>query len=598
MPKYRRLIAVLVASAAGLAAMMGSSPTASAAGPSSSEIGILFHVNGAAGPSGTILPVSGVKLQLTDGAGVAYDESWAFCTSDADGCQFIIPLGIAQGQGRAYGVKLVDGKDSTGTTWAMSDTMNTVANLPPGTLTGSSNYHGTSIYEEYSRVQPVVLTLPNPKLTSDCFHSGMNLAIVADLSSSMAGVGIDALQKASNAFVDQLMGTDSAIQLFTFSSDSPATGANNANRPLTPVNTEAGAAQVKAWINGWTPVGGTNWDAGLRAVADSGSDFDAVIFITDGKPNISVNGIVDDYASPQLTVDNTAAANAIKAAGARITAISVGDEFDISRLAEITGPTHNDPDLPNNDFFLTNWSNFSNVLLTLLHTSCQVANVVYVDDDNAGAIVAPAPDTVTTFRGNAGTAIGFTEAMAKAGVPDGYDFASLANIELFDDDPATDQTITVHLNQQLDVTTLDVPRVIQYRGAGDATPAEVVQAITWTVTTNLVTGAIWYSTDATGYDAVDTPEVPGFTADIVRVNAAPVASTPTQTMPQAQTVIVTYQPSGTDTDTTTPDEDTATDKDTAETGGFVVQGSWVPFGLIGAGLALSAGLIIWRRRLA
>ena len=149
--------------------------------------------------------------------------------------------------------------------------------------------------------------------------------------------------------------------------------------------------------------------------------------------------------------------------------------------------------------------------------------------------------TVTRLTGDSGSPVGFTEADARAGVPDEYVFVSLVNVINYDFNDAVDQTITVHLAQRHELSELFVWRTIQYVGAGASTPDEVVQPMTWAVDRNLVTGVTVYTTSATEYPAVNSPRLPDYTANIARVEAQPVVS-PTNVMPVSETIIVTYRP--------------------------------------------------------
>ncbi|MCL2784095.1 MAG: Ig-like domain-containing protein [Propionibacteriaceae bacterium] len=58
-------------------------------------------------------------------------------------------------------------------------------------------------------------------------------------------------------------------------------------------------------------------------------------------------------------------------------------------------------------------------------------NVRYVDDDNNGAVLTPKAGTQTHFEGVAGDPVGFTEADARAGVPDGYEYVSMTGATTF-----------------------------------------------------------------------------------------------------------------------------------------------------------------------
>jgi hypothetical protein len=100
----------------------------------------------------------------------------------------------------------------------------------------------------------------------------------------------------------------------------------------------------------------------------------------------------------------------------------------------------------------------------------QTVRVVYVDDDADGAEVAPAIGTRTVLIGPSGSAVGFSAAMAQAGTPASYDYVSLDNVDAYDDDPAVDQTITVHLRQHREPTPTPTPTPQPLSGTGARVP--------------------------------------------------------------------------------------------------------------------------------
>jgi len=433
----RRFIAAGAVFAVGITTVLGMfhAPQALAA-PGANEIAVTFTVSGARGTDDTINPAMGAHLQLV-GDGVAYTEPWAYCTVDANGCQFLIPLSSAANHKFSVAVA-----PDSANAWSIIPT-----DIPARVTISESPLGGTSYHAPIA----VVLSVANPQMVSNCGETGLKMAFVVDLSGSMDGAGITSLKAAASAYVDALTGTDSSVALYTFSGNSPASGANSDARPLTSVQTQQGADQVKSWISLWTPDGGTNWDSGLRAAANSADTYDYVIFITDGEPNLVIQDGSPTPATTNdlLTVNDTASANALKAKGTRIIALGVALQFgaDEQRFVEISGPVHGNSNPMMNDYFLTNWQAFSDVLLPMVHGSCQIVNVVYVDDDNDGAIVTPAEGTTTTLTGNPGEDVGFTEQMARDGVPDGYQFSSIDNVATFSSDPDVSQTITVHLTR-------------------------------------------------------------------------------------------------------------------------------------------------------
>jgi len=186
----------------------------------------------------------------------------------------------------------------------------------------------------------------------------------------------------------------------------------------------------------------------------------------------------------------------------------------------------------------TNLAPVSTTILVTYEHSVQTVNVVFIDDD-AGAEVPPNPGTVTTLTGPSGALVGYTENYARLGIPAGYMLAGLDNVARFNFADAQDQTIVVHLTEEHSITDVAVSRTIRYVGAGAATPDDVVQTIHWSVDVNQITSVMTFTADSEGYDAVETPRIPGYVADILLADAQSVVS-PTNVAPVASTVIVTY----------------------------------------------------------
>ncbi|MCL2784626.1 MAG: hypothetical protein FWD55_04160 [Propionibacteriaceae bacterium] len=183
----------------------------------------------------------------------------------------------------------------------------------------------------------------------------------------------------------------------------------------------------------------------------------------------------------------------------------------------------------------------SNTSVTVTLTPIpQSVDIVFVDDDAAGALVPPTAGFAATLTGNPYEAVGFTEAMAADGIPVGYRLNSIDNVDVYDTDGATNQTITVHLRHIHQGSTLDTSRLIHYAGAGVHTPTDVTQTLTWAVDTDLANGAITY-TDTNGYPALPSPSVAGYSPDRAEV-AAVAAAGLVLVKPVNSTVNVTYSP--------------------------------------------------------
>ncbi len=121
----------------------------------------------------------------------------------------------------------------------------------------------------------------NPAALAKC---GLNIAVLADLSSSVNASALADLKEAATAFVTALTGTPSTISLYTFGTTAPAPGANNSNLTGQSALNSAQMTALKNKIAGLTVPGSsyTNWDAGLWQL--QGGAFDQVIVITDGNP--------------------------------------------------------------------------------------------------------------------------------------------------------------------------------------------------------------------------------------------------------------------------------------------------------------------------
>jgi PKD repeat protein len=190
------------------------------------------------------------------------------------------------------------------------------------------------------------------------------------------------------------------------------------------------------------------------------------------------------------------------------------------------------------------------VSVVYLAGSEQSVSVVYVDDDLGGGQVAPVPGTRTLLVGARLSPVGFTEAEARAGVPEGYMFSAMEGVAAFDDDDSQAQTITVHLAHHHTVSTLVVTRTVEYTGAGNGTPQPVVQEVLWFVDADDVTGVtVYWSSE--GYPAVATPQVEGHTPDRdVVAGTGPVGST--TVLPVDVVEVVEYEPAQEPEPTPTP----------------------------------------------
>ena len=129
------------------------------------------------------------------------------------------------------------------------------------------------------------------------------------------------------------------------------------------------------------------------------------------------------------------------------------------------------------------------------------------------------------------------------------DLAGLTGYQLAEGQPAhgtyqfnaASGTVTIHLTHQVNHGATTTTRTIIYQMAGgdpSKAPAPVVQTVQWLTTTDAATGHT-VATPQSGYAAVVTPTLTGYTADLEQVaqlNLAPTSA------PNATTVHVTYTP--------------------------------------------------------
>ncbi|MCL2783936.1 MAG: Ig-like domain-containing protein [Propionibacteriaceae bacterium] len=520
-------------SAAFTVGVMGiiSAPTSWAAPPTpaNDEIVVTFQVNGSRQPGGAIAPAIGAKMDLMEQkTKTRLTQDWATCEVTADGCSFVIPVAEAQ---NIYHLLVVGVNAESAAKWTDVSAKEVKVDITTKPKAGTTYTH--------PKADRVVLRMTNPTVTPECTAAdNLKIALVADLSDSMEGKVLTQLKTAAKSMVDSLTGSYSSMALFTFATKAPAEGTNNQNRSLTSLYDPKDAARVKGWIDGWKADDLTNWDAGLFQVAQSSETFDYVIFITDGNPN--------KFREASANISNTASANAIKEKGTRIVLVAVGKGFKLERVTEVTGPITGRANAIENDYFQTSWDDLSALLKDLVDDTCplQYADVVYVDDEANGATVPPKPGTKVQYEGKADQPVGFTEDMARAGVPDNYVYKSVDNVTTFNSDTGHNQTITVHLGHDTEVSEHVVTRTITYTGVltGD-NPADNVHSYPWVASRDKVTGEITYTRTHAGHPAVPTPPIAGHVADIEVVPALAPAS-PTNVMPMNSTVTVTYSTDG------------------------------------------------------
>ena len=247
------------------------------------------------------------------------------------------------------------------------------ANMPDGTFTSNG--------QTFSQL--LATSLNDPAGVTKC---GLNIALVLDQSGSMAAGGKQAsLVTAANDTITALTGTPSTVAIYTFNQ---ATGASVGK---TSTINATSAAPLHNFINALpTPALGTNWDQGLAQV---GSGFDEVIFLTDGAPTgsrIRTNNFAQSLFTD--TEQGIFSANGIKAGGTRIVGVGIGigtgtpPSGGTENLRAVSGPTQNQ------DFFLGTNTNFGAILKALATGACNnQLTITKQIQDPSGALISPTP---------------------------------------------------------------------------------------------------------------------------------------------------------------------------------------------------------------
>ncbi len=189
----------------------------------------------------------------------------------------------------------------------------------------------------------------NPDLAPSC---GIDVMLVLDESGSINNAGATAqVESAVNAFAAGLNNTTSRLRLAEFSTNGrlASIGGNTGYRqvngsPDPAINTyltTGGNAELATNYNPGTGQQYTNWEAGLSVAAGNLGTGKLVVFMTDGQPNtVGTDGSSGDDNGPGEGAGSAGAAidelEAIKAAGAHVLAIGVGDASNDSNFDLLT----------------------------------------------------------------------------------------------------------------------------------------------------------------------------------------------------------------------------------------------------------------------
>lgn len=310
---------------------------------------VVHAVGDRASDTGAPRPLPGAVLGAFTDASLT--TSAGECTTDADGTCTI--AGLTAG---TYFVAPLS---------APGDSPFTAIEMVTTSVGGPQRYSEAVVVDEADGItRRFVYRRANPVFPARC---GVRITLLYDVSGSISSDEAVTMQQASTEFVDALSRTPSSIAVASFATDAPAAG--NTNLSLTSVADDTGVAAVKRAIRSLTRPDGearyTNWDAAFRSVVGQS---DIVVLFTDGNP--TVHGVPAQYPPVLTGLDQldagVASANAVKAAGARVLAVGVGDLDALSRdnLGLVSGPVEGQ------DFAITTFADVRTVLRTLADALC------------------------------------------------------------------------------------------------------------------------------------------------------------------------------------------------------------------------------------
>ncbi|MBK0417744.1 VWA domain-containing protein [Leucobacter sp. CSA1] len=285
-------------------------------------------------------------------------------------------------------------------------------------IPGSGNNRGLDQTSgNYSRADSLAVPLNNPAIQPTC-TPGLKVAIQMDISSSTANYRTG-YRNSLNSMIDSLVGTGTRVSLFTFGNTSPVRVGGSDWESPTPRNVDTDAAAIKSSITTYTGNPGTqrtNWDAGYRRLASANQihDYDLVLFITDGAPNVVWASNSSGYDSPNgnnVTVrsidEAVLSANALKNAGVRIATVGVGPgvQGDVYRnLRVISGPT------AGSDYYVGQWDELEGYIKNIIDAAnCNLpVTVSKTTVAENGTVTNNVPDWTFGAQKSAGSAAAVT----------------------------------------------------------------------------------------------------------------------------------------------------------------------------------------------
>lgn len=180
------------------------------------------------------------------------------------------------------------------------------------------------------------------------------------------------------------------MALFSFGNTSPRAGTPNFPE-LRNIDSGTNSTRIKNdiqdYINSFSGEGytsnGTNWDAGLWATAQNAKQYDLVVVLTDGNPTFSgIESTVGPGTSTYFRELEAAvfSANAVKAQGARIINVGIGEGLNAdNNLAATSGPVKYSPGASLNtaDYLNVGWEALKPLLEDFAKSiSCQAGVTV------------------------------------------------------------------------------------------------------------------------------------------------------------------------------------------------------------------------------
>lgn len=194
---------------------------------------------------------------------------------------------------------------------------------------------------------------PNPTVSSAC---GLDIALAIDVSGSIDYDELEQVKAALISMTNALRGTSTEFSVTVFASKATV---------ILPMTGDIDA--VNAAIENIDGYGNTNWEDALDkaggTLPNRMGNPDMVIIASDGDPTAS-------NTSSNHLEDAIAMANKLKANGARILAIGIGDDLIVENLKAIAGPNVNTGNIATTDVITTDFATMAADLANYAKISC------------------------------------------------------------------------------------------------------------------------------------------------------------------------------------------------------------------------------------